>query len=81
MLIELSLEDKLISITGDNASKNKSIASELYFSLSDRPRVEDTILAPLYRGLNSYICCLAYVLNLIMKDILCNLGLGTIEQA
>ncbi|KAJ6061220.1 hypothetical protein N7444_001916 [Penicillium canescens] len=38
MLTELSLEDKLISITGDNASNNEAMASELYFSLSDRPR-------------------------------------------
>ncbi|KAJ5742343.1 hypothetical protein N7533_011752 [Penicillium manginii] len=81
MLIELSLEDKLISITGDNASNNEAMASELYFSLSDRPRVEDAMQAPLYRGLDSYIRCLAHVLNLIVKDILRNLGSGTMEQA
>lgn len=81
MLIELSLEDKLISITGDNASNTEAIASELYFSLSDRPRVEDAMPAPLYRGLDSYIRCLAHVLNLIVKDILRNLGSGTMEQA
>ncbi|KAJ6125386.1 hypothetical protein N7471_012703 [Penicillium samsonianum] len=39
MLNELSLEDKLISIIGDNASNNEAMASELYFSLSDRPRI------------------------------------------
>jgi len=77
----LGLEDKLISITGDNASNNKAIASELFFSLSDRPRVEEAMLALLYRGLNSYIRCLAHALNLIVKDILRNLGSGTIEQA
>jgi hypothetical protein len=81
MLIELSLEDKLISIIGDNASNNEAMASELYFSLSDRPRVEDAMPAPLYRELDSYVRCLAHVLNLIVKDILRNLGSGTMEQA
>jgi len=51
----------------------------LSMSISDRPRVEEAILALLYRGLNSYIRYLAYILNLIVKDILRNLGLGTIE--
>jgi hypothetical protein len=81
MLMELSLEDKLISITGDNASNNEAMASELYFSLSDRSRVQNAIPAPLYRGLDSYIRCLAHVLNLIVKDILRTLGSGTMEQA
>ncbi|KAJ6038636.1 hypothetical protein N7460_007353 [Penicillium canescens] len=81
MLTELSLEDKLISITGDNASNNEAMASELYFSLSDRPRGADAMPAPLYRGLDSYIRCLAHVLNLIVKDILRNVGSGTMEQA
>lgn len=81
MVIELSLEDKLISITGDNANNNESMAYELYFSLSDRPRVEDAIPAPLYGGLDSYIRCLAHVLNLIVKDILRNLRSGMMEQA
>lgn len=81
MLIELGLEDKLISITGDNASNNEAMASELYFSLSDRSGVQDAIPAPLYRGLDSYIRCLAHILNLIVKDILRNLGSGTMEQA
>ena len=48
MLIELSLEDKLISITGDNDSNNEAMASELYFSLSDGPSGEDAMPAPLY---------------------------------
>jgi hypothetical protein len=81
MLIELSLEDKLVSITGDNASNNEAMASELFFSLSDRPREQDAMPAPLYRGLDSYIRCLAHVLNLIVKDILHALGSGTMEQA
>ncbi|KAJ5084978.1 hypothetical protein N7532_009749 [Penicillium argentinense] len=81
MLIELSLKDKLISITGDNASNNEAMASELFFSLSDRPSVEEAMPAPLYRSLDSYISCLAHVLNLIVKNILPNLGSGTMEQA
>ncbi|KAJ5300165.1 hypothetical protein N7508_007408 [Penicillium antarcticum] len=81
MLIELGLEDKLISITGDNASNNEAMASELFFSLSDRPGVKEAMPAPLNRGLDSYIRCLAHVLNLIVKDILRNLGSGTMKQA
>ncbi|KAJ6000878.1 hypothetical protein N7481_001287 [Penicillium waksmanii] len=68
LLIELSLKDKLISITGDNTSNNKAIAL----------KVEDIILALLYQGLNSYLCYLAYILNLIIIDIPCTLGLAAL---
>jgi hypothetical protein len=81
ILVELSLEHKLISITGDNATNNEAMASELYFSLSDRSKEQDANTAPLYRGLDSYIRCLAHVLNLIVKDILRALKSGDIEQA
>jgi hypothetical protein len=81
MLIELNLEHKLISITGDNASNNEAMASELYFSLSNRLGEQDTNSALLYRGLDSYIRCLAHVLNLIVKDILRALNSGDTEQA
>jgi hypothetical protein len=47
MLVELNLEHKLISITGDNAGNNEAMASELYFSLSDRSREQDANPAPL----------------------------------
>jgi hypothetical protein len=81
MLVELSLEHKLISITGDNASNNEAMASELYFSLSNRFGEQDENSTLLYRGLDSYIRCLAHVLNLIVKDILRALKSGDTEQA
>lgn len=81
MLIELCLKDKLISITGDNASNNEAMATDLFFSLSYRPTVDDAKPAWLYRGVDSYIRCLAHVLNMIVKDILRALGSGTLEQA
>jgi hypothetical protein len=72
-LIELGLEHKLITITGDNASNNETMASELFYSLSNRLQVlgKDSTkdMAPLYQGLDSYIRCLAHILNLIVKDI------------
>jgi hypothetical protein len=45
-LIELGLEQKLISITGDNASNNETMASESFDSLSNRLQIQekDTIL-------------------------------------
>ena len=35
-LSELDLEEKLISITGDNSSNNEAMASELYYNLKEK---------------------------------------------
>jgi hypothetical protein len=84
-LIELGLEHKLITITGDNASNNETMASELFYSLSNRLQVlgKDSTkdMAPLYQGLDSYIRCLTHILNLIVKDILRALKSGNTEEA
>ncbi|KAK9369639.1 hypothetical protein V1509DRAFT_618662, partial [Lipomyces kononenkoae] len=61
-LVELGLERKLITITGDNASNNETLASELFYCLSEKLDLQedsnDSVL--LYRGLDSYIRCLAH---------------------
>lgn len=69
MLVELSLEDKLISITGYDASNNETVATELCDSLLGRP--EEQVPEPelLYQGMNSYVRCLAHVINLIVRNI------------
>jgi hypothetical protein len=76
LLMELCLEPKLMAITGDNATNNETMATELYQSLErklDAP--------PLFRGLESYIRCLAHIMNLIVKDILRALKSGNTEEA
>ncbi|KAK9364418.1 ribonuclease H-like domain-containing protein [Lipomyces kononenkoae] len=82
-LAELGLERKLITITGDNASNNQTVASELFYCLSEKLDLQedsnDSVL--LYRGLDSYIRCLAHILNLIVKDILRVLKSGNVEEA
>ncbi|KAK9364536.1 ribonuclease H-like domain-containing protein, partial [Lipomyces kononenkoae] len=63
LLIELDLEHKLISITGDNATNNERMASELF------ERLQERLPEPLFRGIDSYVRCLAHILNLVVKDI------------
>jgi hypothetical protein len=78
MLSKLNLQEKLIIIMGDNASNNETIASELLHSLirtaSDKKRIQ-------FQRLDSYIRCLAHILNLIVKDILQALESGTPKEA
>lgn len=74
MLSELQLEDKLLTITADNASNNEALASELYFNLSETypsDSLDPSCSGHLrFLGIDSYIRCLAHVLNLIVSDIL-----------
>lgn len=85
MLSELQLEDKLLTITADNASNNESLASELYFNLSEKYTSDG--FDPSYSGrlrflgIDSYIRCLAHVLNLIVSDILSSIKSGDHRSA
>lgn len=36
MLVELQIEEKLLTITADNASNNEFLVSEIYFSQSEK---------------------------------------------
>lgn len=76
LLIELNLERKLLSITGDNASNNERMAVELFKSLQKTYGADS-----LFCGLDSYIRCLAHIINLIVKDILQALKSGSAEEA
>jgi hypothetical protein len=74
-LSELDLESKVIAITGDNASNNKVMASELYHAIKKlSPEIQ-------FHGVDSYIRCLAHILNLIVKDILRALKSGSTQEA
>jgi hypothetical protein len=80
-LRELDLEYKLTAITGDNASNNEVMASELFNTLNgkiDTGNVQNKIQ---FYGLDSYIRCLAHIRTLIVKDILRALRSGSTEEA
>ena len=76
-LSELDLEEKLIIITGDNASNNETMASELYYTLKGKIGESSTLQ---FQGLDSYIRCLAHILNLVVKDILRALKSGSSKE-
>lgn len=44
MLVELRIEEKLLTITADNASNNETLASELYFNLLEKYNSEGSNL-------------------------------------
>ncbi|KAJ5974771.1 hypothetical protein N7481_008478 [Penicillium waksmanii] len=75
MLQELNLQQKLLTITGDNASNNEAMVIFLHDLLKTQCQ------EPQFLGLDSYIRCLAHILNLIVKDILRALKSGTIHEA
>lgn len=85
MLSELWLEKKLLMITTDNASNNETLASELYFNLSEKytlnnsNSLSDGCLR--FQGINSYIRCVAHILNLIVKDMFIAMKCGDFRSA
>jgi hypothetical protein len=72
MLLELDIHNKLLTITGDNASNNEAMVSLLHDLLPNNSQ---------FHGISSFIRCLAHILNLIVKDILSTLHSGTSKQA
>ncbi|KAJ5318500.1 hypothetical protein N7476_004920 [Penicillium atrosanguineum] len=85
MLVELQIEEKLLTITADNASNNETLVSELYFNLLEKYNSEDSNLPDKgrlrFQGIDSYIRCLAHVLNLIVRDILSRMKSGDHKSA
>ena len=78
-LKRLSLLQKLLTITGDNASNNDTLCRYLLGILSrifddhleEYPICDGTMR---FKGEESRIQCFAYVLNLVVKDMLAFLG-------
>lgn len=42
MLVELRIEEKLLTITADNVSNNETLASKLYFNLLEEYNSEES---------------------------------------
>jgi hypothetical protein len=84
-LAELQIEHKVLTITADNAANNETLMSELYlnlteiFSSADASKQSTANLR--FQGVDSYIRCLAHVLNLIVSDILSALKAGDHKTA
>jgi hAT family C-terminal dimerisation region len=77
-LVELDLTSKLTTITGDNASNVQEMVDELWYLLEQNQNPLQPIR---FSGPNSYIRCLAHILNLIVKDILRSLKSGSVSEA
>lgn len=78
-LEELQIEQKLLTITADNAANNESLVSELFFNITDKFSGSislDGARSLRFQGEDSYIRCMAHVLNLIVSDILSALKAG-----
>ena len=84
LLQELDIAPKLLTITGDNAGNNGTMCDTLHAELSQLYDDEDSEfrLRPLmrFRGRQSFIRCLAHVINLICKDILSHFGAGSVRR-
>ena len=85
MLDELEIASKLLTITGDNAGNNGTLCEALQTELLKTYDDEDDPfrMKPLmrFRGRQSFIPCLAHVINLICKQILASLKSGSIREA
>lgn len=79
-LAELRIEHKLLTITADNATNNESLLSELYLNLTEKVRDTDAATSDIkrlrFQGVDSYVRCIAHVLNLIVSDVLSTLKTG-----
>lgn len=85
VLETFQIEHKLLTITGDNAGNNLTLCDYLHADLSKDFDDEDSPfrMKPLmrFRGRDSFIGCLAHILNLICKDILVFLKAGSLRDA
>jgi hypothetical protein len=85
LLQELEVAPKLLTITEDNASNNGTLCDTLYAELHKGYDDEDSAfrMQPLMRfhGRQSFIRCLAHVINLVCKEVLANLGAGSAKEA
>ena len=81
LLCELDIESKLISITSDTTSNNKTLVEEVETGLHDQFEEEPTLGTLCFYRQSSYIWCIAYVLNQIVKKILKTLNRGDQQLA
>jgi len=83
LLGELMLKHKLFSITGDNAGNNGTMCDSLFDRLKDQYDDKPSLVRPRMRfhGRDSFVRCLAHVINLICSDVLRDLKDGTAKEA
>jgi len=79
VLQKYGLESKLLTITQDNASNNERMVSVLKESI-DSLHSNDTNNNNKFLGQESFIRCIAHILNLIAKAILHNLKAGKVSD-
>jgi hypothetical protein len=70
-LKNFKLGKKLLSVTADNAKNNETMMEELEGILEFQGQ---------FTGMSSYVRCIAHILNLIAKEILSHLGLGSYKE-
>ena len=81
LLSKLDLECKLLSITSDNASSNETLINKVECGLREQFLLSESSNTPQFQGQDSYIRCLAHVLNLIVKKLLETLKSGDRKSA
>jgi len=84
LLKELNINTKLLSITADNASNNKTLmdAVENSLELQDQfSNPDKQTSAPRFQGRASFVRCLAHILNIIVKKLLETLKSGNRLQS
>ncbi len=75
-LMKLKIKYKLLIITEDNTFNNETLVSELFFHLTEKfpiaiqSNIQSDIKYLHFQDIDSYVCCLAHILNLIVQDIL-----------
>lgn len=86
VLKRLGVLQKLISVTGDNASNNDTLSRHLYNRMSrlydnhlEKFPIRDASMR--FEGEKSQIRCFAHILNLVCKAILASLGSSTHKDA
>jgi hypothetical protein len=85
-LTKLKIQQKLLTITGDNAANNNTLCQHLYKQLSQLYNAYDSEIqysegTMRFKGEQSQIRCLAYILNLTVKAILYILGSSIQKEA
>ena len=79
LLYKLDIKCKVLSIISNNASNNKTLIEEINSSLYKKfARSSNTLR---FCSQESYIWCLVYVLNLIIKKLLATFRLGNCRLA